>query len=117
MSTEQPSQPAKKSSTGLDENIAGLLCYVVGFITGIVFLVIEKDSKTVKFHAWQSIFTFGGLFVLSIVIGFIPIIRWFSFIISIASFILWILLIYKTYSGEKFKLPVVGEMAEKQANK
>jgi hypothetical protein len=61
-----------KSSTGLDENIAGLLCYVAGWVTGIIFLVIEKDSKTVKFHAWQSIFTFGGLTIISIALGFIP---------------------------------------------
>jgi uncharacterized membrane protein len=117
MSTEQPSQPAKKSSTGLDENIAGLLCYVMGWVTGIIFLVIEKDSKTVKFHAWQSIFVFGGLSVLSIVLSFIPVIRMLGFFIPVIGLIIWVLLIYKTYSGEMFKLPVIGEMAEKQANK
>ena len=48
-----------KSSTGLDENIAGLLCYVLGWISGLVFLLLERDSNFVKFHAVQSIIVFG----------------------------------------------------------
>ena len=59
MSTEQPSQPVKKSSAGSDENIASLLCYAGWWVTGVIFLIIEKDSKTVKFNAWQSIMTFA----------------------------------------------------------
>ncbi len=54
-----------KSSLGLDKNVVGLLCYVVGFVTGIVFLALEKESTFVKFHAVQSIIAFGGFFVLS----------------------------------------------------
>jgi len=115
MGTEQ--QPSKKSSTGLDENIAGLLTYALGWLTGIIFLVIEKDSKFVKFHAWQSIITFGGLMVITIVVGFIPVIRIFSGILSLVSLVCWVLLIYKAYQGEMFKLPVIGDMAEKQVNK
>jgi uncharacterized membrane protein len=113
MSNEQP----KKSSTGLDENLASLLCYVVGFITGIVFLVIEKDNKTVRFHAMQSLITFGALFVLQMVIAFIPVVRHFAFIVSLASLGLWILLMVKAFQGGMFKLPVVGDIAEKQVNK
>ena len=115
MGTEQ--QPSKKSSTGLDENLAGLLTYVLGFITGIIFLVIEKDSKFVKFHAWQSIITFGGLMVLSIVLGFIPVVRIFSGILSLVGLVCWILLMYKAFQGEMYKLPMIGDLAEKQANK
>jgi len=115
MTTEQ--QPSKKSSTGLDENLAGLLTYVLGWVTGIIFLVIEKDSKFVKFHAWQSIIVSGGLMVLSIVLGFIPVIRWFSGILSLVGLVLWILLMYKAFQGEMYKLPMVGDLAEKQVNK
>jgi uncharacterized membrane protein len=95
-----------KSSTGLEENVAGLLCYVVGWITGLIFFLIEKDSKFVKFHAMQSIITFGACTIL----GFIPIVNWF---IGIVAFVLWILLMIKAYQGEKFKLPVIGDLAEK----
>jgi uncharacterized membrane protein len=95
-----------KSSTGLEENVAGLLCYVVGWITGLIFFLIEKDSKFVKFHAMQSIITFGACTILS----FIPIVNWF---IGIVALVLWILLMIKAYQGEKFKLPVIGDLAEK----
>jgi uncharacterized membrane protein len=101
-------QPVKKTSSGLQENVASLLCYVLGWITGIIFLVIEKDNKTVRFHAWQSIFVFGIFTIL----GFIPLIGW---ILGIVAFILWIVLMYKAYKGEMFKLPLVGNLAEKYA--
>jgi uncharacterized membrane protein len=109
-------QPVKKTSSGLQENVAGLLCYLVGWITGIIFLVIEKDNKTVRFHAWQSIFVSGAYTILWIVFGWIPIIGWIIMgIMGVIFFILWIVLMYKAYKGEMFKLPVVGNLAEKYA--
>jgi len=105
-----------KTSTGMQPNVAALLSYLVGFITGIIFYIIEKENKFVRFHAMQSIITFGALFVLQIVLGFIPIIGWTLMpIVSIASLILWILLMIKAYQGESFKLPIAGDIAEKQA--
>jgi uncharacterized membrane protein len=105
-----------KSSTGLEENVAGLLCYVLGWITGLIFFLIEKDSKFVRFHAMQSIIVFGVLSVVSIVIGWIPIIGWgISGLISLLALVLWIVLMIKAYQGEKFKLPWAGDLAEKQA--
>jgi len=95
-----------KSSTGLEENVAGLLCYVAGWITGLIFFLIEKDSQFVKFHAMQSIITFGACVIL----GFIPVIGW---IIWILALVLWILLMVKAYQGQKFKLPLIGDLAEK----
>ncbi len=107
-----------KTSTGLDENIAGALCYVLGFVTGIVFLLIEKEDKFVRFHAMQSVATFLSLFVIGLVVGFIPYIGWvIGLLILLIELILWLLLIYKAYSGEMFKLPIVGDFAEKQINK
>ena len=110
----------EKSNTalGIDENIEGLLCYVLGFITGILFLVVEKDNKFVRFHAMQSIATFLILFVVSVVIGFIPFIGWvISPLIGLAGLILWLLLMFKAYKGEKYKLPIAGDFAEQQINK
>lgn len=108
----------KKTTLGLDENIAGLLCYVLGWVTGIVFLILEKENKFVRFHAVQSLATFLALFVLSIVFGMIPFIGWIiSILIVPLGIFLWILLMYKAFKGEKFKLPIVGDFAEKQSSK
>jgi len=96
--------------TGLPRNTAAALSYVLGWLTGIVFLLIEKDPF-VRFHAMQSIITFGGLTILSL----LPVIGWIlSPLVMILGFVLWLLLIYKAYQGEEFKLPWVGEFAKKQ---
>lgn len=105
-----------KTSTGLDENVAGLLCYVVGWITGLVFILIEKENKFVRFHALQSIIVFGILTVASILIGWIPFIGWvIGWLISVLALVLWIVLMVKAYQGEKYKLPWAGDLAEKNA--
>ena len=105
-----------KTSTGMQANVAALLCYLVGFVTGIVFYIIEKENKFVRFHAMQSIVTFGAIFVLNIFLAFVPVVGWILMpIVSIASLILWILLMVKAYKGETFKLPIAGDIAEKQA--
>ncbi len=107
-----------KTALGISENIEGLLCYVLGFITGVVFLVLEKENKFVRFHAMQSLATFLVLFVISTVIGWIPFIGLIiSFLIGILGLILWLLLMYKAFKGERFKLPLVGDFAEKQISK
>lgn len=104
------------SSTGLEENVAGLLTYLFGFITGVVFLVIEKESSFVRFHAFQSTVTFLVLFVVQVVGGWIPLLGpVLSLIITPVSAILWILLMVKAYQGERYQLPVIGEIAEERA--
>jgi len=98
---------------GLPKNTAAALSYVLGWLTGIIFLLIEKDPF-VRFHAMQSIITFGILTLLS----FVPIIGWIlSPLVMIVGFILWLVLIFKAYQGEEFKLPVIGEFAKKQLGK
>jgi uncharacterized membrane protein len=105
-----------KCSTGMQPNLAALLSYLVGVITGIIFYLIEKENKFVRFHAMQSILIFAFLFVLQAVLVFVPVIGWMLIpIISIASLILWIVLMVKAYQGEMLKLPVIGDIAEKQA--
>ena len=102
----------ERSSTGLDENVAGFLCYLFGFVTGIVFLVVEKESRFVKFHAMQSTITFLGLFIISMIIGWIPIIGLLVYPIWILSLILWLILMIKALQGKRYSLPIVGKMAE-----
>lgn len=103
-----------KTSTGIKPNVSALLCYLLGFITGIVFLLIEKENKFVRFHAMQSIVTFGALFVICWIVPFLPYIRVVLLpILFIGELALWIILMIKGYQGEKFKLPVVGDFAEK----
>jgi uncharacterized membrane protein len=105
-----------KSSTGLEENVAGLLCYVLGWVTGLIFFLIEKESKFVRFHAMQSIIVFGVLSVASIILRWLPIIGGvLSGLISLLAIVLWIILMIKAYQGDKFKLPWAGDIAEKQA--
>jgi len=108
-----------KSSTGMDQNVASLLCYVLGFITGLIFILIEKDNKVVRFHAFQSLFTFLATFVIQILIGIIisiiPILAIFSLVFSLAVLVLWIFLMVKAFQNQMIKLPIVGDLAAKQA--
>ena len=104
----------EKTSTGLAENVAGLLCYVIGWISGLVFILIEQENKFVRFHAMQSIIVFGTLTIASLILGWIPFIgAFFAWIITVIGFILWIVLMVKAYQGTKFKLPWSGNLAEK----
>jgi uncharacterized membrane protein len=103
-----------KTSTGMQPNLEALLCYLLGFISGIVFYVIEKENKFVRFHAMQSIVTFGFLFVVGMFLGIIPLLGWVLwYVLAIFEFVLWIILMLKAYNGELYKLPVAGDMAEK----
>ncbi|TKD71097.1 DUF4870 domain-containing protein [Pseudalkalibacillus hwajinpoensis] len=103
----------------MEENIAGLLTYTLGFITGILFLLIEKENKFVRFHAMQSIVVFGSLFVVSLVLSVIPVIGTIasSLLLPPLSMIVWIVLMVKAYQGHLYKLPFVGEFSEKQLEK
>ncbi len=111
-------QPEAESSTGMSANIAGLLCYVLTWLTGIIFVVIEKKSTFVKFHAWQSIMTFGVLTVALLILAWIPIVGWIlSILIYILMVILWIVLMIQAGTGKMWKVPGAGNWAERQANK
>jgi uncharacterized membrane protein len=104
-----------KTSTGLEENVAGLLCYVLGWVSGLVFILIEKENKFVRFHAMQSIVVFGIYTIALIVLGWIPFIGWvIGMLLGILALVLWIILMIKAYQGQKYKLPWAGDFAEKQ---
>ena len=124
-----PAPTGSAPTEGLAENAAGALCYALGWLTGIIFLLIDK-RPFVKFHAAQSIVVFGGLHIISIALGMFLGVSLFSggfhffapgvlllHLINLASFILWIFLMIKAYQGERFKLPVVSDLAESIAGK
>jgi len=106
------------TSIGMQANVAGLLCYApyIGLIMAIVLFVIEKQNKFVRFHALQSIVLCVALILLSMILAFIPLIGWVIMpVVVIGSIILCIVLMIKAYQGEMFKLPVVGDIAEKNS--
>jgi uncharacterized membrane protein len=132
-----PPAPTATSSTGLDENIAALLAYVFGWVSGLVFFLIEKTSKLVRFHAMQSILLNICIAVLGILlwvvtfvliligtqlpdimgtlIGLLVTLIWIVFCVGLL--IGWILCLVRAYQGQVFKLPIIGNMAEKIVNK
>lgn len=104
------------TDTGIKPNIAALLSYLLGFVTGLIFLLIEKSNKFVRFHAMQSIIVFGAIFVAQWVIGLIPAVGpIMSGLLSLAGVALWIVLMVKAFQGEMFKLPWAGDLAEKNS--
>ena len=127
----QSSGKSSETSIGLSANVAGLLCYVLGWVSGIVFLLLEKKSKFVKFHAWQSIMTFGVLTIVQIIVsgilaaigaatfsfGLIAVAGVIGTIIWVLMVVLWIVLMIQAGTGKMWKLPWVGNWAERQASK
>lgn len=123
---QAPVASTAPATAGIDENVAGLLCYVLGWVTGIIFLLIDK-RPFVKFHAAQSIVVFGGLTVLRIglvIMGGMTggLVGWgfygaLSLVLSLLTLILWVLLMVKAYQREMFKVPIAAPIAEGIANK
>ena len=115
-----------KTVTGLEPNVEAALCYVLGWVSGLLFLLLEKDNKKIRFHAMQSLVTFGFIHILYMVLAIALVPVMFAIgplaallgiimpLIGIGSFILWLVLIVKTYQGEEFVVPVLGEFAKKQ---
>ena len=135
--SNQPPAQVSKSSTGLDENVAALLSYVLTWVTGLIFFLIEKDSRLVRFHAMQAILLGGvalvvgiGLWVISFILVLIvgqvsgvlsTLVSIISFLISLVFYvgvlIAWVMCLIKAYQGQYFKLPVLGNFAEKFSTK
>ncbi len=120
---ENQNQPAEasKTSTGLDQGVSVLLAYLFGWIGGLIFFLIEKENRFVRFHAMQSILlsvTFIVLWIALTIFGLIPVIGWLISVLLIpvmflGNVALVIVLIVKAYQGQWFKLPVLGDYADK----
>ncbi len=122
---------AEETELGLGENVEGALCYLLGWVTGIAFLVLEGKNEFVRFHAMQSIVTFlpltivgwifgtiGGAFGWGFWWGFYPFFFVFtiiSWLIWLVTLILWLILMLKAYQGERYKVPIVGDIVEGRA--
>jgi uncharacterized membrane protein len=121
--------PAGSASSGLTPNVAGLLSYILWPITSILFLVLEpyNKDKFVRFHAFQSLFfgiacfvTFIVVMILTFIIGLVPVVGWIidillHLVLWLGILGVWIFLMYKAYSNEKFQLPIIGKLAAQQA--
>jgi uncharacterized membrane protein len=105
------------TSIGLDENLTGALAYALGWISGIALLLIERENQFVRFHALQSSIVFGALCALWFVGLSIPILGWIlSFIvIPPVSAVVWLWMLYQAYQGQRYKLPIAGNIAEQHA--
>lgn len=129
---QEPRSPRRRSGgdvtaggTGLSPNVAGALSYLVGPLTGILFLVLDRDRPFVRFHAAQSIVAsvawvavWIAVFVLEVILGAVPLIGWIlgalvSLAIALGGFVLWLVLMFRAYQGEEWELPVVGEFARR----
>ena len=108
----------KKSVFGLSENVASALCYALFFFSGIVILVMEKNNKTVRFHALQSTLWFMLLGVASTVAGWLPIIRGpLGSLLWLVTVLSWLFLMYTAFMGKRFKIPMIGDTVETQINR
>jgi uncharacterized membrane protein len=135
--SSQPPAQSTKSSTGLDDNVAALLSYVFGWISGLIFFLIEKDSRLVRFHAMQSL-------LFNVTVGVVLVVLWVAFfviflvstqlpgivstlvsliatllwiVVGIAIVVGWVMCLIKAYQREYFKLPIIGNFAEKFSQK
>ena len=105
-----------KASLGLEENIEAAFCYLFLWITGLIFYFVEDKNKFIRFHAVQSILVFLPLNVLMVICWWVPVVGWILvWVFAVLMFILWIVLMIKAYQMQKFKLPIVGDLAEKYA--
>lgn len=102
------------TASGLDPNVAAALSYALGWITGLLFVLTEPHDRFVRFHALQSTIVFAALSVACVVLQIIPVLGMLItvFLVIPASALLWLLLMFKAYQGERFKLPIAGDMAE-----
>jgi uncharacterized membrane protein len=107
--------PPGKTNIGLDQHLAGALAYLLGIVSGVVLLLIEPENRFVRFHAFQSIFTFVSIAVAATILVSVPVIgRLMWAPCFLGATILWAYLMYKALMGERYKLPFIGDWAENQ---
>ncbi|WP_331234533.1 DUF4870 domain-containing protein [Natronorarus salvus] len=124
------SERVERATFGLEANVAGACSYLFGFVTGLVFLLAEDENEFVRFHAAQSVIASGAIFGLSVLLGLLPlflgvtpVVGWLvalgadllSLLLVPVALVLWIVLLVKAYRGERFGLPVVGDLARRYA--
>lgn len=117
----------QETETGLDEDVAAALSYVLGFLTGLVLFLVETKNEYVRFHAAQSMVVFGGLFVVSVVLSLIQMVVSFidvigfllgalfgllNLVLGLVGFVLWVYLVVRTYQGADPRIPIAASVAD-----
>jgi uncharacterized membrane protein len=105
--------PFDRTSLGMRARTAGLLCYLFGWVTGLIFFLLERESRFVRFHAMQSILFFGILSFLEWVFGHLPFFGPIGGALGLVMFIGWIVMMVKASRGQYYKLPLFGDLAER----
>lgn len=105
------------SKSSSDEQLLAAIAYVGWWVTGIILLVLKKDSNFVRFHAMQSTFAFAGFNIAIVFLSFIPQLWILLYFVWLVAFIVWMFLMVKAFSGERYHLPYIGELAENQLAK
>jgi uncharacterized membrane protein len=105
--------PYETTSLGMRARTAGLLCYLFGWVTGLIFFLLERENRFVRFHAMQSLLFFGILSVLEGVFSYMPFFAAIGSAIGLVMFIGWIVMMVKAHRGEYYKLPLFGDLAER----
>jgi uncharacterized membrane protein len=105
--------PYETTSLGMRARTAGLLCYLFGWVTGLIFFLLERENRFVRFHAMQSILFFGILSVLEGFFSYMPFFGPIGGALGLIMFIGWIVMMVKAHRGEYYKLPLFGDLAER----
>lgn len=120
---------SERSSTGLSPRVAGVLCYAAAWVSGLLFLAIERESRFVRFHAWQSVLAFGGLTLIpvlssgaTILMAFVSpnafrVMAWVTQGLWIVLLAAWLLCVVQVTQGKRWKLPLVGRYADRLASR
>ncbi len=123
----EPTSTNESTSTGVDPRLAALLCYTAWWLSGLIFLFIEQQHRTVRFHAAQSLVLFGGLSIIIAVLSFVSVAmlmvsggafqaaRVVVYVVWIGAVGLWLVLMYRTYHGETWRVPLAGDLAARIA--
>jgi len=105
--------PYETTSLGMRARTAGLLCYLFGWVSGLIFFLLERENRFVRFHAMQSILFFGILTIVGGIFSHLPLIGFMGGVIGLVMFIGWIVMMVKAHRGEYYKIPFFGDLAER----
>jgi uncharacterized membrane protein len=120
-------EPTSTTSTGVDPRLSSLLCYAAWWVSGLIFLIIEQQHRDVRFHAAQSLVLFGGFSVLIAALSFgsvamlmvssgaFQVARMLVYLVWLLAVVIWLVLMYRTYQGETWRVPLAGDLAAKLA--
>jgi uncharacterized membrane protein len=125
--TDSTGASAESSSTGLEPRVAATLAYVAGWVTGLLFLLIERTSGYVRFHAAQALVGLGAVWLAGLVcyalafaalfvtVAGFALLMWIARVIWAGWVVLWMICLFKAYTGERWKMPLAGDLAERLA--